>query len=295
MAGERSIVNIIADTGIGGSTVKDEWNKAVAKGLIARSERMIYTGLKKAATLRGKGGQVERISGEAFVDHAPEIPPEVNGKSKESETNPEIPERTGVKEEEPVSTDVNKEISTSLKSMELQLKNGLGTFESRLKNLEQAKSVEHKAPKTTPSSNTGTIDLRQGAQASTPETTEITEDPGDENEVDNDDENKEPPEGKSRVIFPDGQVAFIPTPYAEQMAKNQKGLRLLQNDVDTVAGVGGNPYEKQIVLSGTGTRRVVEINPKCEILFDYSSLTAFVNMAIDFFAWTQNTKREKGR
>ena len=265
MAGERSIVNIIADTGLGGSTVKDEWNKATAKGLIAKSERMTYTGLRKASALRGKGGQVQRISGEVFIDHEPEIPPKVNGKSKESETNPEIPERTGVKGGEPVITDVNKEISTSLKSMELQLRNGLGGFESRLKNLEQGKSVGHKAPKATPSTNTGTIDLRQEAQAPPPETIDITADQGDENEVGDDDDNKEPPEGQSRVIVPDGtpdgKVVFLPTPWAQQLAQQKKGLTLLKQDVDKVAGVGENPYEKQIVLTGTGTRRVVEINP----------------------------------
>ena len=150
-----------------------------------------------------------------------------------------------------------------MKSMELQLKNGLGVFESRLKEVERAKSGGVKDPKSPTTTKAGTIDLRQGGQAPPPATIEITEDPGDETEVGDDDENKEPPAGKSRVIFPDGQVAFIPTPYAEQLARQRKGLRLLKQDVRP-AGVGNNPYEKKIVLGRTG-RRVIEITSEREI------------------------------
>ena len=115
-----------------------------------------------------------------------------------------------------------------------------------------------------PPPKTKTFDLRQEAQPPPDKVNDVTTDPGDENEVDDDDdEKKEPPEGKSRVIFPDGQVAFIPTPYAEQLARQRKGLRLLKQDVRP-AGVGNNPYEKKIVLGRTG-RRVIEITSEREI------------------------------
>jgi len=51
MAGERSIVNIMADANLGASTVKDEWKKAVAKGLIPKSEHLSSSGLR---SIKGK-------------------------------------------------------------------------------------------------------------------------------------------------------------------------------------------------------------------------------------------------
>lgn len=295
MAGERSIVNIMAEANLGASTVKDEWKKAMAKGLIPKTEKISASRTREATALRSQGKPVNRISGQTFIDPGPEIT--IGNERKVSDTGEkrEISKSTGGGQENPDLSSINEQISTSMKSMELQLKNGLGAFDTRLKEVERVGGSGSKGSKSPTTTKTVTFDLRQEAQAPPPETIEITEDPGDDNEADDDDENKEPPEGKSKVIFPDGQVAFIPTPYAEQIAKNQKGLTLLKQDVDKVAGVGENPYNKEIVLTGTGTRRVVEINPKCEILFDSSSLTALVNMAIDFFAWTQKTKREKGR
>ena len=308
MAGERSAVNIMSDTGLGGTTVKNEWQKAMAKGVIPKTERLSFAGITKANDLRNQGNKPQRISGQPFDDQTPVLHVEDKPPKGTTGEKKEITENTRVKEGQLDLSGISEQISTSMKSMELQLKNGLGVFDARLKEVERAKSGDVRTAKSTTTTKSGTIDLRQGvAEPPPPETTEITEDPGDENEVgDDDDEKKEPPEGKSRVIFPDGQVAFIPTPYAEQMAKNQKGLRLIEQDVKRVAGVGENPYQKEIILTGTGTRRVVEINPKTEIIFDYfmkkhqgtpemANLTAFVNMAIDFFAWTQNTKREKGR
>jgi len=82
--------------------------------------------------------------------------------------------------------------------------------------VEQGKSDQNKQSKSQSTTKTSTFDLRQAIQAPPPETIDITADQGDDdNEGDDDDDNKEPPEGKSRVIFPDGapdgKVVFLPT------------------------------------------------------------------------------------
>jgi len=255
MAGERSAVNIMSDTGLGGTTVKNEWQKAMAKGLIPKTERISYEGIDKANSERSQGTQVQRISGKPFVDQIPVLHAEDKTLKGNAGEKSEIPENTGGKEGQLDLSGISEQISTSMKSMELQLKNELGTINTRLKNVEQGKSVGNKQSKSLSTTNTGTIDLRQDAQAPPPETTEIMEDPGDENEVDDDDENKEPPEGQSRVIVPDrtpdGKVVFLPTPYAEKLAKQHQGLRLLKQDVRP-AEVGINSYEKKTVLRRTG-------------------------------------------
>jgi len=205
MAGERSLVNLMADTGIGGSTIKNEWKKAQAKGIIPKTEKLVLTGLRKATEQRSQGSQVQRFSGEPFPDTIDEIPPNVQSESKVSGGKDGNPEKAGGGQEKPDLSGISKQISTSMKSMELQLRNGLGTFEARLKEVERAKSGDVKTAKSPTTTKASTIDLRQGGQEPPPETTDVTADPGDENEVgDDDDDNKEPPEGQSRVIFPDG-------------------------------------------------------------------------------------------
>ncbi len=266
MAGERSAVNIMADTNLGGTTVRNEWKKALAKGVIPKNERLSFVGINKANALRDQGNKPQRISGQPFddqipVEHAEDKPPKgTTGEKKE------IPSIAGGKEGQLDLSGISKQISTSMNSMRIELKNGLGTFEARLKNVEQGKSNQDKGSKSQSMTKTGTIDLRQGRQDPPPATIENTEDPGDENEGDDDDDNKEPPEGQSRVIVPDGtpdgKVVFL-TPYAEKLAKQHQGLRLLKQDVRP-AEVGINPYEKKTVLRRTGSR-VIEITPKREI------------------------------
>jgi len=138
--------------------------------------------------------------------------------------------------------------------MELQLRNGLGAFDTRLKEVERGNQGVGKTTKSPTTTKSSTIDLRQQAQAPPAETIDIT---ADDNEADDDDDNKERPEGKSRVIVPDGTpdgtVVFLPIPYAEQLAKQRMGLKLLKQDVRP-AGVGINPYEKKIVPGRTGRR-----------------------------------------
>ncbi len=226
------------------------------------------TGLRKATQARGRGELAQRFCGEPFHDTISEIPPNVQSESKVSGGKDENPEKARGSQESSDLSGISEQISTSMKSMELQLCNGLGAFDARLKEVERAKSGDVRTAKSTTTTKSGTIDLRQGvAEPPPPETIEITEDPGDENEVGDDDENKEPPEGKSRVIVPDGtpdgKVVFLPTPYAEKLAKQHQGLRLLKQDVRP-AEVGINPYEKKTVLRRTG-RMVIEITPKREI------------------------------
>lgn len=267
MAGERSLVNIMSDVDIGGSTIKNEWKKALAEGLIPKTERISYEGMSKASVMRAQGQPVKRISGKPFVDQTIEIPPEHKGKTGKTGEKSEIPEKTGGKEGPQDLSAISEQISTSMNSMRKELKNELGTINTRLKSVEQARPVNNKGSTSPPSTKTGTIDLRQGAQEPPPETVDITADDGDENEGDDDDENKEPPEGQSRVIVPDGtpdgKVVFLPTPYAQQLAQQKKGLILLKQNVRP-AGVGINPYEKKIVPRRT-CRRVIEITPKREI------------------------------
>ena len=99
MAGERSIVNIMVDTNIGGTTVKNEWKKAQAKGIIPKTEKLIFTGLKKATEQRSQGSQVQRFSGEPYVDTIDEIPPKVQSEPKVSGTKVEKPEKSGGSQE----------------------------------------------------------------------------------------------------------------------------------------------------------------------------------------------------
>ncbi len=304
MAGERSIVNIMAEANLGASTVKDEWKKAVAKGLVPKTEKISASRVRQATILRAQGKPVSRISGQPFLDPGPDIT--IGNESKVSDTGEkkEISEIPGGGQENPDLSGISEQISTSMKSLQLQLKNGLGAFDTRLKNVERAGRSGSKQTKSPTTTKTSTLDLRQEAQAPPPaETTEVTDDQ-------EEDDDGEVPEGQTRVRVPDGTkdgfITFLPTPFAEQLAKQQKGLKLIRQDVDKVAGVGDNPYERKITLTGTGTRRVVEINPKCEILFDYfvkrhgnapevQSMTAFVNMCIEFFAWTQNTQIRIGQ
>ncbi|MCZ6647662.1 MAG: hypothetical protein O7B30_00225 [Thaumarchaeota archaeon] len=48
MAGERSIVHIMAEANLGASTVKDEWKKAVAKGLVPKTEKISASRVRQA-------------------------------------------------------------------------------------------------------------------------------------------------------------------------------------------------------------------------------------------------------
>ena len=199
MAGERSIVNMMVDANLGGSPVKDEWLKAQAKGIIPKTEKLVLTGLRKATQARGRGELAQRFSGEPFHDTIDAIPPNVQGESKVSGGKGEKTEKVGGSQESSDLSGISEQISTSMKSMELQLCNGLGAFDARLKEVERAKSGDVRTAKSTTTTKSGTIDLRQGvAEPPPPETIEITEDPGDENEVDDD---EKPPEGKSRVIL----------------------------------------------------------------------------------------------
>jgi len=169
MAGERSIVNIMSEVGdIGGSTIKDEWNKALAKGVIPKTERTSYKGINKANKERSQGTQVQRISGKPFVDQNIEILPVHKGNNGKTGEKSEIHEKTGGKEGLQDLSGISEQISTSMKSMELHLKNELGTINTRLKNVEQAKSVDNKQSKSLPITKTGTLDLRQAVQEPPP-------------------------------------------------------------------------------------------------------------------------------
>ena len=99
MAGERSLVNLMADTGIGGSTTKNEWKKAQAKGVIPKTEKLVLTGLKKATEARGRGEQAQRFSGEPFHDTIDEIPTNVQSESKVSGGKDEKTEKAGGSQE----------------------------------------------------------------------------------------------------------------------------------------------------------------------------------------------------
>jgi len=225
MAGERFVVNIMADTGLGGTTVKHEWKKALAKGVVPKTERLSFTGITKANATRNQGNKPQRISGQPFVDQIPVEHVEDRTLSAKTGEKPEIPENTGGKEGQPDLSVISEQISTSMKSMELHLKNQLGTINTRLKNVEQGVGTDNKGTKSQSTTNTGTLDLRQGVQEPPPaETIDITADQGDDDNegADDGDENKEPPEGQTRVIVPDrtkdGMITFLPTPYAEQLA-----------------------------------------------------------------------------
>ncbi len=200
-------------------------SRALAKGLIPKTERISYIGVNKANAQRSQGQPVQRISGQPFLDQIPVLHDEDRTPSAKTGEKPEIPENTGGKEGQPDLSVISEQISTSMKSMELHLKNQLGTINTRLKNVEQAKSVDNKRTKSQSTTNTGTLDLRQGVQEPPPaETIDITADQGDDDNegADDGDENKEPPEGQTRVIVPDrtkdGMITFLPTPYAEQLA-----------------------------------------------------------------------------
>ena len=164
MAGERSVVNIMADTNLGGTTVKNEWLKALASGVVPKSERLGFTGIIKANASRDQGNKPQRISGQPFLDQIPvEHAKDRTSKGTTGEKK-EIPETTGGKEGQLDLSGISEQISTSMKSMQLQLKNGLGAFETRLKEVEQGKSDQDKGTKSQSTTKTGTIDLRQGRQ-----------------------------------------------------------------------------------------------------------------------------------
>ncbi|MCZ6647663.1 MAG: hypothetical protein O7B30_00230 [Thaumarchaeota archaeon] len=52
--------------------------------------------------------------------------------------------------------------------MELQLRNGLGEFDTRLKNVERAGGSGSKQSKSSTTTESGTVDLKQGAQEPPP-------------------------------------------------------------------------------------------------------------------------------
>ena len=98
MAGERYIVNIMAEANLGGSTVKDEWKKAMAKGVIPKNERLSFTGITKANASRDQGNKPQRISGKPFVDQIPVEHAEDKTSEVPTGEKPEILKTTGGKE-----------------------------------------------------------------------------------------------------------------------------------------------------------------------------------------------------
>ncbi len=179
---------------------KDGWKKALAKGLIPKTEHLNVTGFRSAQALRNDGKPVIRVSGETFVDPIPVLEPKDKGKSSEAGGSQGNSERTGGSEGGPALSAISEQISTSMKSMEIHLRNGLGAFESRLKNVEQANQGGGKKAITQTTTKSGTLDLRQGVQEPPPaETIDITAEQGDDDDEGGDDDDGEVPEGKTRV------------------------------------------------------------------------------------------------
>ncbi len=67
LSGEREIVNIMADTALGATTVKNVWAMGRAKGLISKKDRLRGTGLKRVIKNKTAGETVKRLSGRPFV------------------------------------------------------------------------------------------------------------------------------------------------------------------------------------------------------------------------------------
>lgn len=100
MVGERSVVNIMADTNLGGTTVKNEWLKALASGVVPKSERLSFTGIIQANASRDQGNKPQRIYGKPFVDQIPVLHAEDKTTKGTTGEKKEIPETTGGKEGE---------------------------------------------------------------------------------------------------------------------------------------------------------------------------------------------------
>ncbi len=151
--------------------------------------------MRQARILRAQGKPVNRISGQPFIDPGPEITTGNERKVGDTGEKKEISEIPGGGQQNPDLSGISKQISTSMKSMELQLRNGLGAFDTRLKNMERAGGSGSKRSKSTTTTESGTIDLRQAVQAPPPpETIDITADQGGDNDNeggDDDDDEKD--------------------------------------------------------------------------------------------------------
>ncbi len=302
LAGERELVNIMADTGLGSTSVKNVFAGTRGRGLISKREKLSGKGVKKATSQRTAGQSVTRISGEPFVARVSEAPLEVSGeKIGTEEIGDQTEKSVEMKAGQPSSAGI-EQISTSLNSFEVEVRNSMGELSSRLKRLEQGNSTGDKKTPASDKPRPEVVDLGHQSAQAPPATIEDATDDDSQNEEEKVTEGST----KTKLVSPDGTeyIELLPTPFVKELQNRLQGFRRVEEDV-TNLGVG-EPYTRPIELKGQGTRRVVEINPKCEILFDYfarkhkdapetKDLTAFVNMCIEFFAWTQNTQIRIGQ
>ncbi len=288
MSGEREIVNIMADTGIGATTVKNVWAMGRAKGLISKKDRLKGTGLKRVIKEKTAGETVKRLSGRPFVTQT--VDPVAKDEHKGEET-PKIvdnPEKSAEKwSGHGIPQDIS-EISTSLDSIKLELRNTMGEMNARLMRVEQSSSNEDKVGKDQKKKESALVDLNHSGRQSGQTVVEESEegDEGDDNEV---------PAGHTRVKLPsdDGREYFahLPDPTVRALQNSLQNLRGFKEDKDI--GVG-DPFQKIVTIEGTGTRMVIEISPMSESIFDSfrkkypngietQDMTGFANLCIKFF------------
>lgn len=222
LSGEREIVNIMADTGLGATTIKNLWAMGRAKGLISKKDRLKGTGLKRVIKKKTAGETVKRLSGRPFVTQTIDPVPKDEHKSQETPKIVDNPEKSAEQESgQGISKDIS-EISTSLNSVKLELRNTIGEMNTRLTKVEQSSSNEDK--------------------------------------VGNDQKKKE-----SALV-----------------------------DMNYSNGQTSQTVVEESKEEDEGTRRVIEISPNCEIIFNLfrkkhpdaietKDMTAFVNMCIEGF------------